>query len=77
VRLLEAEVAADYADRLETVMDRAKGEPTSGVREVRITVRAPSEENAGRWAETIRDLVVAEYGDSMRLEVTIMPGGKA
>jgi DNA-binding MarR family transcriptional regulator len=48
-----------------------------GVREVRIVVQAPSEENADRWAETIRDLVVAEYGDSMRLEVTILPGGRA
>lgn len=43
------------------------------VREVRIRVQAPSAENAAQWAQTIRDLVVAEYGDSMRLEVTILP----
>lgn len=48
-----------------------------GVREVRVVVRAPSDENAGQWAETIRDLVLAKYGDSMRLEVTILPGGES
>jgi len=47
------------------------------VREVRVVVQAPSEENADQWAATIRDLVVGEYGDSMRLEVTIHPGGEA
>jgi hypothetical protein len=63
--------------------ERIVGEATratdggKGVREVRIVVHAPSGENAGQWAETIRDLVVAEYGDSMRLEVTILPGGTA
>lgn len=51
------------------------GQRTPGVREVRIRVQAPSGENAGQWAETIRDLVLAEYGDSMRLEVTILPEG--
>ncbi len=56
---------------------QAKKELAPGVREVRIVVQAPSDENAGQWAETIRDLVVAEYGDSMRLEVTILPGGRA
>ncbi|WP_086562019.1 hypothetical protein [Streptomyces africanus] len=71
-------VATDYADRLIEAMDRARaaGLP-SGAREVRVVVRAPSDENAGQWAQTIRDLVLAEYGDSMRLEVTITPGGQA
>lgn len=54
---------------------RQEGRTDSGVREVRIVVEAPSEENAGQWAATIRDLVVSEYGDSMRLEATILPGG--
>lgn len=53
------------------------GRVASAVREIRVVVHAPSEENAGQWAETIRDLVVAEYGDSMRLEVTIVLGGQA
>lgn len=71
-------VATDYADRLIEAMDRARaaGLPT-GAREVRIHVQAPSDENAGQWAETIRDLVLAEYGDSMRLEVTITPEGRS
>lgn len=73
-------VAVDYADRLVEAMDRAAAadrSESSGVREVRIVVQAPTDENAASWAETIRDLVVAEYGDSMRLEVTIVPGGQA
>lgn len=47
------------------------------VREVRIVVQAPTDENAAHWAETIRDLVVAEYGQEMRLDVTITPGWQA
>lgn len=46
----------------------------SGVWEVRIRVEAPTDENAGQWAQTIRDLVVAEYGQEMRLKVTISSG---
>ncbi|MFI8942699.1 hypothetical protein [Streptomyces syringium] len=36
-----------------------------------INVAAPNQNNADRWAEGIRDLVNAEFGDSMRLEITI------
>jgi hypothetical protein len=68
-------VATDYADRLVEVMDRAKeGLAAPGVRVVRIVVQAPTDENAAQWAETIRDLVVAEHGQDMRLDVTISPG---
>lgn len=48
-----------------------------GVREVRIVVQAPTDENAAHWAETIRDLVVAEHGQDMRLDVTISSGRQA
>lgn len=51
-------------------------QPDPGIREVRIRVEAPTDENAGQWAQTIRDLVVAEYGQGMRLEVTISQEGK-
>lgn len=46
-----------------------------GVREVRILVHAPTDENAGQWAQTIRDLVVAEHGQDMHLDVSISPEG--
>jgi hypothetical protein len=69
-------VAADYADRLLEAMDRALkgGTPAgSGLREVLIRVHAPTDENAAQWAQTIRDLVVAEHGQDMRLNITITP----
>jgi hypothetical protein len=66
-------VAVDYADRLVEAMDRAKAVLPAGAREVRIVVHGPTDENAGQWAQTIRDLVVAEYGREMRLDVTISP----
>jgi hypothetical protein len=69
-------VAADYADRLLDAMDRAQegGTPAgSGLQEVLIRVHAPTDENAAQWAQTIRDLVVAEHGQDMRLTVTITP----
>ena len=47
------------------------GEPAAGVREVRIRVQAPTDENAAQWADTIRDLVIAEHGQDMRLDVTV------
>jgi hypothetical protein len=50
---------------------------TPGVRDVRIVVQAPTDENAVQWAETIRDLVVAEHGQDMRLDVTISRGREA
>lgn len=64
----------EYEQVLATQHLRAAG---MAMREVRVVVQAPSEENADQWAETIRDLVLAEYGDSMRLEVTILPGGRS
>jgi len=42
-----------------------------GVREVRIRVQAPTDENAGQWAQSIRDLVMAEHGQDMDLTITI------
>jgi hypothetical protein len=67
-------VAVDYADRLLEAMDRAKTAALPpNTREVRIMVHAPTGENAGQWAETIRDLVLAEHGQEMRLEVAILP----
>jgi hypothetical protein len=35
--------------------------------ELVIRITAPTAENGAHWATTIRDLVVAEHGDSMRL----------
>lgn len=73
-------VAVDYADRIVEAMDRAAAADrpvSSGVREVRIVVQAPTDENAASWAETIRDLVLAEHGQDMRLDVTIYPGSRS
>ncbi|MFV8127503.1 hypothetical protein [Streptomyces syringium] len=36
-----------------------------------ITVSAPNQENAAQWAESIRDLVLAEFGDTMSLDITL------
>lgn len=38
-----------------------------------ITVTAPTIENANQWAETIGDLVQAEHGDTMRLDIRRNP----
>lgn len=40
---------------------------------VAITLTAPTRENALSWAETIHDLVHAEYGDHMRLDTSVNP----
>lgn len=40
---------------------------------VAITINAPTQENADTWAETIHDLIHAEHGDHMRLNITINP----
>lgn len=64
---------AYWADEPLPVVQGDGGAVSAGVREVRIVVQAPTDENAGQWAETIRDLVVSEYGESMRLDVTICP----
>lgn len=63
----------EYEQMLAVQHLRASGR---AVREVRIVVEAPSEENADQWATTIRDLVLAEHGEDMRLDVTIHPGGR-
>lgn len=44
----------------------------SEVREVLIRVTAPTGENAGQWAQTIADLVAAEHGQQMRLDIEII-----
>lgn len=38
-----------------------------------ITVTAPTAENAHQWAETLADLVQAEHGDHMRLDIRSNP----
>lgn len=38
-----------------------------------ITVHAPTETNANTWADTLYDLVHAEHGDQMRLDVRVNP----
>jgi hypothetical protein len=53
--------------------DRGVYATEPGVRQVRILVQAPTDENAAQWAQTIRDLVVAEHGQDMRLTITITP----
>jgi hypothetical protein len=40
---------------------------------VAITVTAPTAENANSWADTIADLVQAEHGDQMRLDIRTNP----
>lgn len=40
---------------------------------VSIIITAPTQENADQWANTIYDLVHAEHGDHMRLDVSINP----
>lgn len=38
-----------------------------------IAISAPTAENANSWAETLYDHVHAEYGDTMRLNITVNP----
>lgn len=38
-----------------------------------VIITAPTAENAGQWVETIHDLVHAEHGDHMRLDVSVNP----
>lgn len=77
--VLGGTVQGGSADRLgsdyyRAWLDRSK-EGQAGVREVRIRVSAPTGENAGQWAQTIADLVVAEHGQEMRLDITISTPG--
>jgi hypothetical protein len=47
--------------------------PAPGQATVTIRIHAPSDENADQWATTIRDLVTAEHGQDMRLDIRITP----
>jgi hypothetical protein len=47
--------------------------PAPGHATVTIRIHAPTDENAGQWATTIRDLVTAEHGQDMRLDIRITP----
>lgn len=40
---------------------------------VSIIISAPTQENADAWADTIHDLVHAEHGDQMRLDISVNP----
>lgn len=46
---------------------------THGTAVLTVAVTAPTQENAGQWATTLRDLITAEHGDEMRLDMTISP----
>jgi hypothetical protein len=45
----------------------------SAVSRVAVTVTAPTPDDANRWARGVADLVRAEFGDSMRLDVLVAP----
>lgn len=38
-----------------------------------IILTAPTAENATQWAETIHDLIHAEHGDHMRIDISVNP----
>lgn len=38
-----------------------------------VTITAPTAENADAWAETLYDHLHAEYGDEMRLDISVNP----
>lgn len=44
--------------------------------ELRIRVTAPTPEDAERWSGGIADMVRAEFGDSMRLDISSRPAGE-
>jgi len=50
---------------------KAPGAAAACSRVLTIRVTAPTPEDAQRWIEAVRDLAVAEYGDSMRMETSI------
>jgi hypothetical protein len=43
--------------------------------EVLVTVAGPTPGDAERWAGGIRDMVIGEFGPTMRLEVAVRPAG--
>lgn len=45
----------------------------TGTATLAITVTAPTAENANAWADTLADLVQAEHGDHMRLDIRSNP----
>jgi hypothetical protein len=64
-----------YAEALRAALDGPAdtSTPAPGHATVTIRIHAPSDDNAGQWAETIRDLVTAEHGQDMRLDIRITP----
>jgi hypothetical protein len=51
-------------------------QPITGQRHtatVSIIITAPTQENADAWADTIYDLVHAQHGDHMQLDVSVNP----
>ncbi|WP_042174655.1 hypothetical protein [Streptomyces sp. NBRC 110035] len=73
-----AEACAALRERLTSgtvarrkVRRRTATEATGAVCTVTVTVHAPTEENAAAWAQTISDLVSAEHGQEMRLNIQI------
>ncbi|MCU1612607.1 MAG: hypothetical protein JWO98_147 [Frankiales bacterium] len=67
-----AEAQACSEDTTRHVGTSTIGEPaTPGRATITIAVTAPNQDNANRWAGTIRDLVTAEHGHHMRLDITI------
>jgi hypothetical protein len=51
--------------------DRGAEAGSGGSAAVHITVHAPTAENASQWAQTIADLVTAEHGQDMRLDIRV------
>jgi len=55
----------------DTPANRARVAATHSMCTVTVQVHAPTEENASRWAETLRDHLAAEYGEEMHLDIAI------
>lgn len=61
------QLAADHAASSGTPDDQLRN---TGRTTVTITIHAPNQDNADRWAGHVSDLVQAEFGQTMRLEIT-------
>lgn len=68
LQLAEAHLGVALDEPADTTPPATPGQAT-----VTIRIHAPSDENASQWAETIRDLVTAEHGQDMRLDIRITP----
>jgi hypothetical protein len=66
-------LAADTPDATEAPADREDAERGRFTATVSIIITAPTAENADAWADTIADLVQAEHGDQMRLDISVNP----